>query len=353
MLSLNKKNKIIILHAKNQFFGQTRKPWVSMDLQKINSYLRDDGFLVENYEYQEVVNNNIEIKDSIIFYSFSQRENVRSYIKDLIHHLSNFNNLLIPSYDLLLCHENKGYQELYKKRLGITSLGFNYYEDKEAIDFPNTKFPLVLKKVDGSNGKNVYLINNEQELKNKIEIFEHINKITKADLFRRKYLRTQKEYAQYPHYSNKKDYAEYKDYITKRDNFVLQEFVPKLEYDYRVLAVYDKFFVTKRMNKENDFRASGAKRYDFSFELDEKLLNFSKELFSKFDTPILSMDICKSEENFYLIEYQAIHFGINVVVKSEGYYQIKNDKWAFEKNKNVIEEEIAYGISSYVKKIYF
>lgn len=347
---MDKKNKIVILHAKNQFFGQTRKPWVSMDLQKIISLLKESGFQVQHYEYQEVVNNNIVIKDSIIFYSFSQRENVREYIKDLIHHLSTFNNFLIPSYDLLLCHENKGYQELYKQRLGITSLGFKYYEDQAAINYANTKFPLVLKKVDGSNGKNVYLVNNKQELKNKIKLFEHIDKITEADLFRRKYLRGKKDYKQYPNYSNRTDYKEYKDYVTERDNFVLQEFVPNLEYDYRVLVIYDKYFVTRRLNKENDFRASGAKRYDFSFELDEKLLNFCKDLFGNFDTPILSMDICKSEEDFYLIEYQAIHFGINVVVKSEGYYKSEDDKWTFVENKNVIEEEIAYGISSYVKQ---
>ena len=115
---MNKK-QIIILHGKNKFFGQTRKPWVSMNLSKIIELLSNDGFTILNYEYQEVINSNIEIRDSIVFYSFSQRENVREYIKDLVHHLAMSNNTVIPSYELLLCHENKGYQELLKNRLGI------------------------------------------------------------------------------------------------------------------------------------------------------------------------------------------------------------------------------------------
>lgn len=341
-------SKLVILHGKNEFFGQTRKPWVSMDLKALISGFRRHGFDVANYEYQEVINQNFEIKNSIVFYSFSQRENVREYIKDLIYHLSSFDNILVPSYDLLLCHENKGFQELLKKRIGIKSLECKYFDDKDGIKFDDIRFPVVLKKVDGSNGKNVYLIRSLEELKQKLNKFEHLDKLSKLDLYRRKHLRKNKSYEHYPNYSNRKDYDEYKDYIIKRDNFVIQEFVPNLEYDYRVLVMYDKFLVTRRLNKENDFRASGAKRYDFTFETDPDLLNFCRNIFSKFDTPILSMDICKSENNYFLIEYQAIHFGINVVVRSKGYYKFDNEEWKFFENNNVIEEEIVYSVTSYL-----
>lgn len=341
---------IIILHGKNKFFGQTRKPWVSMDLERMINSLEEQGYNVENYEYQEIINKNIEIKDSIVFYSFSQRENVRAYIKDIIHHLSNYNNLIVPSYDFLLCHENKGYQELLKKRLGITSLDCIYFSDKDEIDKTKINFPVVLKKIDGSNGKNVYLVNDQEELNKKLKYFEHTANLKKFDLFRRKYLRKKKSYKEYPNYSNKRDYEEYKDYIIQRDNFVLQEFIPNLEYDFRVLVIHDKYFVTRRFVKEGDFRASGAKKFDFSFEVDLSLLNYSKEIYNKFDTPFLSMDICKSGDKYYLIEYQAIHFGLNVVVKSNGYYLNKAEQWKFIENNNIIEDEMVYGLSKYLER---
>jgi glutathione synthase/RimK-type ligase-like ATP-grasp enzyme len=344
---LNKK-QIVLLHGKNNFFGQTRKPWVSLDLDKICSLLEESGFNVVKYDYHKIINEEIEIRNSIVFYSFSQRENVRDFIKDLIHHLIKLNNVVIPSYDLLLCHENKGYQELYKKQIGINSLKCQYFNDKYAINYSEINYPSVLKKIDGSNGKGVYLVNNENELKKKLKSFESIYTLTKLDLKRRKYLRGTKNFEHYPNYNNAEDYNQYRDHVTIRENFILQDFVPDLKYDYRVLVIYDRYFVTRRFNKENDFRASGAKKYDFSFEIDIEMLEYSKQIITKINTPFLSIDLCKSNGKYYLLEYQAIHFGINVVVKSKGYYREENSQWIFVKNKNVIEEEMAFGLASYI-----
>lgn len=344
---INKK-QIVLLHGKNNFFGQTRKPWVSMDLDKICLHLEESGFRVIRYDYNKVINEAIEIKDSVIFYSFSQRDNVRDYLKDLVHHLMQYNNEVIPAYELLLCHENKGYQELYKTRIGIKSLDCKYYNDKNAIDFAKINYPVVLKKINGSNGKGVYLVKDQEDLLKKLDNFEKIDTISKLDLKRRKYLRGSKSFDHYPEYSNQKDYEQYKDHITERENFILQEFVPNLEYDYRILVIYDRYFVTRRLNKENDFRASGAKKYDFSFVIENEMLAYAKEIVLKVNTPFLSMDICKSEGKYFILEYQALHFGINVVVKSAGYYTEKNNNWEFVKNKNIIEEQISYGLVSYI-----
>ncbi|MBK8945505.1 MAG: hypothetical protein IPM32_09585 [Ignavibacteriae bacterium] len=341
-------SKIILLTGKNNFFGQTRKPWVSMDTQKINKQLIENDFKVETYEFQKVVNNNIEIINSIIFYTFSQNENVRNYIKDLIYHLSKFNNLIIPSYDLLLCHENKGYQELYRKQLYLDSLKSFYFNDKSEIDFSQLFYPIVLKHVNGSNGKNVFLVNNKEELKTKLDKFEKIGIFTKLDLLRRKYFRKKKHYKLYPNYSNEIDYIEYKEYVTERDNFILQEFIPNLKADYRVLIIYDKYFITKRHNRDNDFRASGAKKFDFNFEVNKDLLSYAKSFYEKFDSPFLSIDICESNNKFYTFEFQALHFGINVFVYSKGYYYYKNNEWNFVDNKNSIENEIVYGLTKFI-----
>ena len=51
-----------------------------------------------------------------------------------------------------------------------------------------------------------------------------------------------------------------------------------------------------------------------------------------------------------MLEYQALHFGLNVLVKSEGYYSNSNEKWILNKKKPEIEEDMIYGLIKYLKE---
>lgn len=349
-----KNNKIILLTGNNNFFGQTRKPWVSMDVDNLQYSIHVQGFDVEKYSFHEILNQDKDIRNSIIFYTFSQKINRRDYIKDVVYFLDNGSNILIPSYDLLLCHENKGFQELFKKRIKLSSLNSYYFSSIEEIsDYP-IQFPTVLKTVDTSNGKGVFLVKNQTELVKIVEKLERQNIFTWLDLIRRKYFRRKKSYKHYPDYSNSKDYYQYKDYILKEKNFILQEFVPGLDHDYRVLIFYDKYYVMKRYTKKNDFRASGTKIQEFDIEFDHRLLDYAREVYHKFDTPFLSLDIGFHNGKFFLFEFQALHFGINVLVKSVGSYTLDDEKWNFNRNRKQpeLESEIASALVKYVKARY-
>ncbi|MBW6499586.1 MAG: hypothetical protein K0B09_14450, partial [Bacteroidales bacterium] len=69
------KNQIVILTSRNRFFGQTRKPWSSLDVGKIAAVLSANGYQVQVYDFHEVVNRPVMIKDKLVFYAFSQKEN--------------------------------------------------------------------------------------------------------------------------------------------------------------------------------------------------------------------------------------------------------------------------------------
>jgi len=345
-----KNNRIIFLTHTDDFFGQTRKPWISMDIKKTIEYFKSMKFDVIHYTFHEIYNKNIILEDENIFYSFSQKENVRNYIKDILYNLS-FNNRLIPSLDLLYCHENKGFQELLKYRLGFKSLKYYYFNTADDTKDYQFNYPIILKTVDGSNGKGVFLIENENQLNLQLEKFKRIGSFfTYIDLFRRKYFRKRK-FKDYPDHSDSHDYLQYKKYITKEKNFILQEFIPNLKYDYRVLIIGEKYYVMKRHVKDGDFRASGTKKFDFDFEVNPKLLDYAKKVSENFKSPFLSIDIADNGNDFYLIEYQALHFGINVLVKSKGYYIYDNQKkWDFMKNdeKINIETELARAVVEYL-----
>jgi glutathione synthase/RimK-type ligase-like ATP-grasp enzyme len=349
-----KNKKIILLTGNNKFFGQTRKPWVSMDVDKLQYSIREQGFDVEKYSFHEILNQDKDIRNSVIFYTFSQKINRRNYIKDVVCFLNNDSNILIPSYDLLLCHENKGFQELFKKRIKLSSLSSYYFSSiAELSDYP-IRFPIVLKTVDTSNGKGVFLVKSQTELVKIVEKLERQNIFTRLDLIRRKYFRRKKSYKNYPDYSNRKDYYQYKDYILKEKNFILQEFVPGLDHDYRVLIFYDKYYVMKRYTKKNDFRASGTKIQEYDIEFDQCLLDYAREVYHKFDTPFLSLDIGFHQNKYYLFEFQALHFGLNVLVKSVGCYTQDNNNWNFNHNQNKpeIETELANALVKYVRARY-
>lgn len=341
-------NKIVILTHTDNFFGQTRKPWVSMDINKILAEFANENMSVHHYNIHEVFNKNIELRDKIIIYSFSQKENVRNYIKDIIYFLSHHNRI-IPSLDLLYCHEDKGYQELLKKRLGFDSLNALYFSSFKDLRNYDIKYPVVLKTVDGSNGKGVFLIHSKKELYKKIHSLNNRgNLLTSLDLLRRKYLR-KKKFKHYPGHDDREDYYQYRHYITREKNYILQEYIPGLDHDYRILVLYDKYYITKRHVNKGDFRASGTKKFDFNFKVDYSLLDYAKNVFAKFNTPILSIDIMSRNNKYYLGEYQALHFGINVFIKSNGYYIKAGDTWKFIENKSHIEKELAMAFIKYIK----
>lgn len=342
--------KIVLITGNKGFFGQTRKAWNSMDAALIKARLDECNYEICEYTHHEVANLKTPIENAIIFYSFSQKSNIRAFLKDLIRYLDNGTNFIIPSYDLLKCHEDKGYQELYKKRLCIVGLRGYYFTCFDDLFDYSLDFPLVLKPTKGSNAKGVKLLHSKEDLIKEATKLQMITFKDKIDLFRRKYLRPKKNYPEYPNYSNRNDLIEYIPYIRKEQNFILQEYIPNLDFDFRVLVFHDKYFVMKRHAQKGDFRASGTKYFDFDFDIDEKLLEYAKEIHEKIDNPFLSMDICPYKDGYAILEFQASHFGISAFMKSKHYYRFANNQWQRFPASSVIEYEIADALIKYIEQ---
>ena len=340
--------KIVFITSNNDFFGQTRKAWNGMDSAKIHSRMTENGFEVDKMTHHEALNKHCDIEDSVVFYAFSQKTNIRYYLLDLIRFLDNGTNLIVPRYDLLKCHENKGYQELFKNKLGISGLMSFYFTGLDDLKHYDLEFPLVFKTLDGSNAKGVKLVKNQQELHKIVQEQTKITLFDKLDILRRRYLRSEKKYKEYPDYSNKKDLEDYIPYITQEKNFILQEFVPDLEFDFRVLTIGDKYYPMKRHTKDGDFRASGTKLFDFDFDIDGKLLDYASEIKSKMDCPFLSMDICFHNGKYHLFEFQALHFGVSAFMKAKYYFVNDGISWTKMNSIPDIENAIADGLTEYI-----
>ncbi|MDX9942345.1 MAG: hypothetical protein RBS53_08990 [Bacteroidales bacterium] len=340
---------IVILTSRNKFFGQTRKPWSSLDVDQIAALLAGHGWKVEQHDFHQVVNQAVDLKGRTIFYAFSQKDNYRQYINDIVYHLSK-NNRVIPSYDLLKCHENKGYQEIFKKTIGLNGLVAQYHTSGDEVNAESLKYPVVLKTTQGTNGKGVVLIRNYPEFLKQTKLLgKKLGLRRKLDLFRRKYLR-KKKFIDYPDYSDRQDYLEYREYLKHEQNFILQEYVPGLDFDYRVLVACDRYYVMKRSVKKGDFRASGTKKFSFSKTPDPALLEYARSVYRMFDTPFLSLDILFNGTQYFVGEFQALHFGMSVVARSDGYFKaLPNENWTFVEDKPHLENLVANTLVEYLK----
>lgn len=321
-----------------------------MDINLIIEHLKTNEITITLKSYHEIVNGQLPSKDIPIIYSFSQRPEIRAYLKDMATFLHTEGYQLVPSLEILLCHENKGYQELVKNKYHIDDLNAYYFAEIEEIKQYDLKYPVVLKRLDGSNGKGVFLVEDE------VSLIKKVNSLTplytssqKADLMRRKYFRKEKSYKEYPNYNNKNDLEQYRKHIKEHKRFVIQEFISGLDHDYRVLVAGDRYYITKRHTKD-DFKASGTKLFDFDIAEPEAILAFAKEVHEKIDSPFLSLDICRKGDEFYLIEFQGLHFGMNVVVKGSGYYKYEGNGFTFTTQKPSPEETIAYGLANHLNK---
>jgi glutathione synthase/RimK-type ligase-like ATP-grasp enzyme len=343
------KKLIYIITGNNGFFGQFRKPWITLKIAVFADALRNSGYKVITCEFHQIANGEIDIENSVVFYTFSQKMLIREYIQDVVYALKLKNNILLPSYELLKCHEDKGFQELYRKHLGIAPLKAYYISDICEIDNYDIEYPCVLKTIDGSNGRGVFLAHNKAELLKQIKLATTtLGFFQKLDLLRRKHFRYKKTVKGWPEFDAAKDFHAYKEYVKPTRNMVIQQFIPDLEFDFRVLAVYDHFYITKRHVKDGDFRASGTKLFDFDTGDVQKILNYAQGIHQKVNHPYLSMDIAVSGDKYYLLEYQALHFGNNVIKLSNGFYRIEDGNWTFVKNKSEINQVLAKGLIRYL-----
>lgn len=344
-----KAQELLLICSEPGFWGQERKPWVSIDLRLFQSELQKQGLKPKLTDIQSVALDAAQIQGQCIFYAFSQRAHLRRYIKDVLTFLAP-QNTLIPPLELLLSHENKGYAQLYIQRLGLNSPRGWYLADIEQLKQLKLSYPIVLKSISGTNAKAVWLCRSEAEISAKLkQLAPGPNSLVKLDYLRRKHFRKNRSYAGYPRFEPRQDAQDWLTYMTPGANFLLQEYIPDLDCDYRVIAVGKRFYLMQRFVNKGDFRASGTKKFVFDVTPPEGLLDFAQDVYRRFDAPYLSMDIGHREGRNYLFEFQALHFGTAAIVRSQGFWQHESGEWQFHREDSFLEPVLALGLAEYLK----
>ncbi|WP_256003247.1 ATP-grasp domain-containing protein [Pedobacter deserti] len=296
--------------------------------------------------FREYIENINDVpQNSYLFYTVTRNSAYRSYLLDAILYLKDVRPdvNLIPSLDMFLSYGNKGYQELLRKKLKLGNLSGHYFGDITDLQDKHLVFPSVIKLPYGSGSRQVGLVNNLAEIRKFVDL--HKGSVTSVKQLRFYLSRFVKSL-----YKGESDLENYNNhYYLNRTPFILQEYIPGLQHDFKVLVFGERYFVLKRYVRDNDFRASGSGKFHFETP-DEALLNYAKEVFEKLDVPFISLDIAQDDKKCYLIELQGIGFGMPTLTRSNGYYTYDShaNRWVFVEGKSEVEANYSQALFNYI-----
>ena len=337
---MKNKELLLILDSEGKY-RQKITQYESIDMEIFINELNNLGYNVEVTNYLEVSKNIDKIKNKQIVYTSHQQLDYKKYIEDIILCLKE-DNLIIPGYSSLIGHENKGYQELQRRKLDLDDLESYIISDINDLNKLDITYPIVIKRPNSCSSRGVFLAHSRNELDNIIE--KHF---LKKDFNYYKLLlkRLIKKIL------NKNTFnwtdGKIKDYRYTR--FILEQFIPNLDGDYKILVYGNKYYGLKRGVKKGDFKASGSGIHDYHQEIPHEVLTFAKSCFEKLDIPFAGFDIAIDQnKKCYLIEYQSLHIGPVTLIHSEKYYTY-DKKWIRHNEKSILEKEYARAINWYLE----
>jgi len=217
--------------------------------------------------------------------------------------------LLIPSLASVLAYENKLLQVVRAELAGIPtprSYAVATFEDahRAARDLG---FPVIVKTPHGFASKGVHKIDNE------------------GDLLR--LLRS--------------EVTAFEPGTAGLCPLVVQEFVPGLKGDWKILLFGEKAFPLWRKVPEGDFRASGSGLWEFSSPPDA-ILDFALQVKQALQVPWMSLDVVVTPDGPLVTEYQVVHFGLTACVRAKHHFRRAGPgEWIREDNPLRLEEAMA------------
>jgi len=310
---------------------------VSNFFQKYNIILKIKRY--SDFQFFEDYTNKIIIYTSIE----DPNGNYRNYIDDVLYGLEQAGAILIPGYRFFKAHESKVFMEILRNIIFKDDSDITSYKSGSYSDFVHLhhqlKFPIIVKKSSGSASKGVYLLYSSKTL------IKLIKRITNTHDYRSllvDFLFAQKQRINKVQYINR--------FSLFRKKFIIQNFIGDLPNDFKILIFNSKYYVLKRLNRSNDFRASGSGKFLTcdDFEVSTKLLDNCEKWFKAFDVPCASFDVAYKENKYFLLEFQFISFGTYTQTSAKSYFSKKLGKWEKVNERIILEEVYTDSIVEYI-----
>jgi hypothetical protein len=347
------KRILLLIDYNSEFLIQLNdnNEYISMNINSLKDAFNEKGYELEVINFSEL-DYNQSFKGKFVLYQTSELigQFYKKYIEDIVYYLENVGAIMLPNYEYLKAHHNKGFMELHKNSFhdnDLKSIKSKYFGSfKEACKYI-PQFPVVVKKISGSGSDGVFLANNHTEY------LQYLEKAMKT-IISTSFLKIIKTYIK--NFIKlilakilKRNYRIDAIYVDRP--VVVQNYISNLSGDYKVLYYGGKFYTLYRKNRKNDFRASGGGQLsEVPINENFELLNFAEKVTKEIDFPIIGMDIGFDGDKYHLIEYQMIHIGPYTLQRSKYYFLRDRIKWKCIKEESDICEEFVRSICEYIEK---
>lgn len=325
--------RIVLLVDYKQFFGSKQKSVIyrgGMDIPKLIKLFQARNYNAKAINFSSINYDEIKNDNPIVLYTSSEDQTgfYKSFIENIIFHLQDSGIRVVPNFTYLQVHNNKVAMELLRQRsdyLLIKTIQSKMFGtiDELKHNIKNFSFPVVIKSAAGAMSRGVARAENTDEL---IEIAKRIARSRNLphdlkELLRK--LKYRKNYVRESFYRNK---------------FIIQNYIPNLDNDWKVLVYGNRCYALYRGNRTHDFRASGSGKFIFKKEIPPGLLDYAVGIKRYFNVPHISLDIGYDGRQFHLIEFQFLYFGTTTLEKSPFYFELKNDQWLIREEKSDLED---------------
>jgi glutathione synthase/RimK-type ligase-like ATP-grasp enzyme len=263
--------------------------------------------------------------------------------------------VVMPCHEYLKAHHNKVFMELLRLHFNdetLQTIGSKCYGSwVDALSY-NGSFPVVIKQASGSAGAGVYLAHNTGEYG------RYVRKAGRLliaaglrDMFTTFFKNLVKKLIKQI-FPSRRGYVQYNTSPVS-SALVVQNFIPGLSGDYKVLYFGGRFYCMYRKNRRNDFRASGSGQF---FDVPDQemtgLLDFARKLTLEIDFPIIGMDIGFDGQSYHLIEFQMIHIGTSALQRSKFWHEYHDGRWTRVEGSSNLEDEFSRSIDSFIQLHY-
>lgn len=339
----NSREIVLLTDYRKAFWSTIRNKWglCSLDLDVLQQAFGRHGFQLRIMPFSEVSFRTQDFCGQSVLYQSSEDRGAyyKAYLEDLLLGIQLQGGQLIPSFQYFRAHHNKVFMEILRDLSGDTSMlqprawTWGTLEDFMAW---TGRYPAVVKHTWGAGSGGVALARNRKE---GIRIAAQFSRSTGM-------LDAAKEYVK-RWWRRKNGYV---PYSLHRQKFLVQEFLPGLQGDFKVLVYWDRYYVVSRRNRPGDFRASGSGLLSWPETPPAGILDFSRHVFTHFRVPMISLDIAMTDAGPLLLEFQCISFGPAALELSNWFFEQQDGKWARVNAKSIPEVEFARSVCRYLQE---
>jgi hypothetical protein len=337
---------LLLTDEAGRFLLSMRGPrrYESMDVPSLCRGFAARGYRVTVRRFSEL-RPGLEVRGWPVVYQSSESFGLfyKGFIEDTIRWLERQGAQCLPCHEHLRAHHNKVWMEMLRSTFrdaGLRTLGCRWFGSAgEACAHPPARFPVVVKASAGSGGTDVTLARDLAEYESAVHDAARVfcaraPRRAGADAVKRTLRAAGLPVSVEPRPELK---------------LVVQDYVPGLDGDWKVLAFGRKFYTLRRRNRTGDFRASGSGRFAEAEEAPSDLLAFAWRVVQELDTPIVGMDIAFDGIRHHLLEFQMLHLGPYTLQAATSWHENRDGRWERCEGRSKLEEEYCDSVHGFLE----